>query len=187
MVTMHPIVDDRPDVKTLDARLANIDKPERLYRDSAELADDLEATGWGQTRRAAALRGEAMVGNPDRKARDPSRSAVKLATEFTLSAFAEFASMRAQVQQERADLLERIRPELVAQARQREQRLLAEVPDGKVSDLPQVVAEVQQLLDLVRKLTPWDPYRRLREQVSDTDVLAAARRGFSLLEPLAAG
>lgn len=182
---MHPIVTGRPDWQALQEWWANIDRAEAAYRDPA-LADDLEATGWGPTRRAAAWQGKAIRGNPD-----PDRGAalaVTLTPEpgqvvFTPSMFAEFTSMRAKLAQEQGELAARIAVEVELACARRERELLGQVTDAKVSELEPIVEEIRLLLATVAAIHP--ARGRTREHVTVADLVGAATgAGRSLLAPV---
>jgi hypothetical protein len=185
-MSLHAIVTGRRDWQAVQQRAANVDRAEAAYRDDPALAEDLEATGWGPTRRAAAWKGKAMRGNPD-----PERGAalaVTLTPEpgrvvFTPSMFAEFTSMRAQLAQEQAELTARIAVEVELACARRERELLGQVQDTRVSELAPILEELRLLLTTVTAIHP--ARGRTREQITVAELVAAATgAGRSLLAPL---
>jgi hypothetical protein len=192
--TYHPLLSSRSDWAALAERDAAIDRAHQAYKSSMELGRNLELTGWTAARREAALRGEAILVDPDQV--DQHRPTVRVAEDAgraTLSPWSEFLGLHHQITDDRIALLARLHPQLQQQALEREAEILDAAPDRPLRDLDQAAAELTLLVQTLAASRAAAGILRegtLREQVTPADVyLAAASRAagdpdYSLLSPV---
>jgi hypothetical protein len=196
---VHQIVEERPDWQQLSERHELISTSEASYRSDPEAGRNLETVQWTPERRAAAVRGQVLIVDPDQARHsgpllDLDKVAGRPVVQKTVSAWAEFGAMHAQVDADRTALLARIYPEVDGQARAREREVLSGVPDMQVQQLADVAVELTSLLHTLaaaRTAAGLRPrtHGRLREQVTAEDVFTAAARmaagqPSSLLDPV---
>ena len=148
--TYHPLLSSRSDWAALAERDAAIDQAHQAYKSSRELGRNLELTGWTAARREAALRGEAILVDPDQV--DLVRPTVRVAEDAgraTLSPWSEFLGLHHQVTDARIALLARLHPQLQQQALEREAEILDAAPDRPLRDLELAAHELTLLLNTV--------------------------------------
>jgi hypothetical protein len=196
---VHDVVEGRADWKELAGRAELIGRAEQGYRSDPELSRNLEAVGWTTERREAALRGEAILLDPDTvhhhgPVLDLDRIAGRPVTQPTVTAWAEFHGLHAQVDADRTELLARIHPEIARQAAEREAEILDAAPDRPLRDLDTAASELTSLVKtLAATRTAAGILARhgsLRERITSLDVFLAARAkaagddGYTLLGPV---
>jgi hypothetical protein len=193
---LHDIAERHPDVVANTRKRELVDQAEATYRSDEAMRKDLEELGWDPARRAAAWEGRAVKGDrtvDHQPALDLDRLAGRQVAQQRLHPFAEFAAMRAQVEQERIQILARIHDEVAAQAVGRERQLLESVPGMRVADLDDVTAELTALvrtLGACRAAAGVRPREgAMREHVTPLDVFVAAAayaagRPYTLLTPV---
>jgi len=194
-MTAEELLAGDPEATRLDELEANIAKAEAAYRADPKLAADFQETGWFAERVAAAKRGEAIWSEGRRQAEPAFKFAPQPGQlEVRLSPWAGWTGLRTEVLQQRTQLLEQRRPQLLQQIADQEATLRAQILDSRVRELGPLVTRANRLLLLaihvrgpvprtIRTPSGLAP-ASYREAVDELELVDAALGGWSLLEPL---
>jgi hypothetical protein len=181
-MTVEELLAGDPEATALDELEANIAKAERAYRADPKLAADFQETGWFAERVAAAKRGEAIWSEGRRQAEPAFKFAPQPGQlEVRLSPWAGWTGLRTEVLQQRTQLLEQRRPQLLQQiARVRELGPLVTRANRLLGLAIHVRGPVPRTIRTPSGLAP----ASYREGTDELELVDAALGGWSLLDPL---